>query len=266
MQRDWLLGFPPVLLAQDACYDELSFPLGIPDRAYADYKSRPEYKRTRELMAFEMIKARPEITEADCRQVKPSVHTYGGIAGDDFPPLVRLDYDEAKNSVMVFDAKALRWEILATLAPVSVQGQSMGAARATASEEVAPIAQPESVAAATTPAGVWRKTAEHKPPKVGEYKTRMGEDDKPINGWSWDGERWFHGDFSSSATGKWQWLDTSGKFKVGDRVRVKDGVVSAFCKPGMVGVVVVGWNDGALWFRADGAEHNFCATGWLEHA
>jgi hypothetical protein len=119
-------------------------------------------------------------------------------------------------------------------------------------------------AAATTPAGVWRKTAEHKPPKVGEYKTRMGEDDKPINGWSWDGERWFRGDFSSSATGKWQWLDTSGEFKVGDRVRVKDGVESIYCKPGMVGTVkIVGRS---VWFRADGEETDFCATDWLEHA
>ena len=109
MTRDHLLGFPPVLLAQDdqmPCSNEgLHFPLGIPESAYHDYKSRPEYKRTRELMAFEMLPARPEITEADCRKVKPSAYDEGTFTVASAP--VGAEFATAGQSAYTADTASL---------------------------------------------------------------------------------------------------------------------------------------------------------------
>lgn len=118
------------------------------------------------------------------------------------------------------------------------------------------------------PAGVWRKTSEHKPPVGSEHLTRYtgrgcekAPDVRPL---VWNGEVWLQGAAKIGSCALRDWLDTSGEFKVGDRVRVKERVVSRFCKPGMFGVVTDSTVN--VWFLADGENHPFCATGWLEHA
>ena len=246
MTRDWLLGFPPVLLAQDdqmPCSDDegLYFPLGYPERVISEYKTRAGYWRTRELLAFERDIFHPEITEADCGQVELQRVTYVGGTS----PTGATFVSTGPNEWMMFDEVTPPLGITFT-----------------------PSDDPQPGASPISPPGVWRKTAEHKPPVGSEHLTRYtgrgcekAPDVRPL---VWNGEVWLQGAAKIGSCALRDWLDTSGEFKVGDRVRVKDGVVSEFCKPGMVGTVKIAGRS--VWFRADGEETDFCATDWLEHA
>lgn len=224
MQRDWLLGFPPVLLAQDA-----------PVRQQFVTPPRPP--------ACVDARSGAVIDKAETAALdKSSAYDEGTFTVSSAP--VGAEFAPAGQSAYTADT-----------------GASLGGTVAT---DPQPGASPISLP------GVWRKTAEHKPPKVGAYVARFEDcENTACDAW-WDGGHWhYHGSPQSPRASlisleSWQWLDTYGEFKVGDLVRVTEDGGGAV-KPGDTGVIVDA--HGGRYLKIDGrAELWAWDADWLEHA
>ena len=257
MQRDWLLGFPPVLLAQD---EPQRKQFVTPPRDDSFNETTQEWL----FRAFdvEWTKDGRSVREADCRQVKPN--------GDQTFTITKNAHGFWGSPLLL---KCDDGAFTVASAPVGAEFATAGQSAYTA--DTASLAgtvatDPQPGASPIPPPGVWRKTAEHKPPVGSEHLTRYTghgcEKSPDVRPLVWSGEVWREGAVNIGSEALRDWLDTSGEFKVGDRVRIgvsEHGAPERLC--GAIGRVVQKIDDDfgvrvdgesrAWWYRPNELEH-----------